>query len=124
MFAPVSAIRPAIAATAAGRSGIPSTVTWLRPSGRCRLSPVPRSTSTCISRSAATRSTAARNAFQSRGRVTSTPSTSRRRSTICSMSSTVTPKAASVEKIDEVTPGRSLPVSVISRVREGSSMSR
>ena len=32
------------------------------------------------------------------------------------MSRTSTPKPASVEKIDEVTPGRSLPVSVISRV--------
>ena len=35
-----------IAATAAGFRGMPSTVTWLRPSGRLRLSPVPRSTVT------------------------------------------------------------------------------
>ena len=122
MFAPVSAIRPAIAATAAGRSGMPSTVTWLTPPGRSRLSPVPRSTSTCMSRSAATRSTADRSAFQSRGTVTRTPRTSRRRSTICSMSRTWTPKAASVENIIEVTPGRSLPVTVISRVFGASSM--
>jgi hypothetical protein len=58
-----------------------------------------------------------RNFFQSRGAVTSTPSTSRRRSTICSMSTTSTPAWASVEKIAEVTPGRSLPVSVMRSVR-------
>ena len=61
-------------------------------------------------------STASRSFFQSRGIVTSTPRMSRRRSTICSMSTTSTPARDSVSKIDEVTPGRSLPVSVMSSV--------
>ena len=52
---------------------------------------------------------ASRSFFQSRGAVTRTPRTRRRRSTICSMSRTSTPASASVEKIAEVTPGRSLP---------------
>jgi hypothetical protein len=41
---------------------------------------------------------------------------SRRRSTICSMSTTSTPARDRVAKIAEVTPGRSLPESVMSRV--------
>ena len=116
MLAPLSAIRPATAAIAVALSGEPITVTCERPSRRVRLSPVPRSTSTCMSSACAVRSTSSRTFFHSRGDVTRTPSTSRRRSTICSTSSTSTPACASVEKIVDVTPGRSLPVSVIRRV--------
>ena len=68
-------------------------------------------------RSAATCSIASRSGFQSRGALTSRPRISRRRSTICSMSITSTPNWARVSKTSEVTPGRSLPVRVISRVR-------
>src|SRR4051794_5086668 len=69
-----------------------------------------------MSSSRAVASTASRSRFQSRGMVTSTPRTSRRRSTICSMSTTSTPARESVAKMVEVTPGRSLPVSVMSSV--------
>src|SRR4051794_25458990 len=116
MLAPLSAIRPATAAICAARSGEPSTVTWERPPRRTRLSPVPRSISTCIPSSLALSSTASRSRFQSRGIVTSTPRISRRRSTICSMSTTSTPARDRAAKMVEVTPGRSLPVSVISSV--------
>ncbi len=100
---------------------MPITVTCDRPSPRVLLSPTPRSTSTLMPSAAAVSSTAARSFFQSRGAETSTPRTRRRRSTICSMSRTSTPAVARVEKIDEVTPGRSLPVSVIRRVFGASS---
>jgi hypothetical protein len=83
---------------------------------RLRLSPAPRSTSTFMPRSAAVRSMTSRSFFQSRGAVTRMPRTRRRRSTICSMSTTSTPAAARAVKIAEVTPGRSLPVRVTSRV--------
>src|SRR4051812_16218024 len=116
MLAPLSAIRPATAAMWEALRGVPSTVTWDRPRPRARLSPVPRSISTCIPRSRAVASTASRSFFQSRGIVTSTPRMSRRRSTICSMSTTSTPDRDRVVKIVEVTPGRSLPVSVMSSV--------
>ena len=87
------------------------------PPRRGLLSPVPRSISTFMPEVARrSASTASRSRFQSRGMVTSTPSTSRRRSTICSMSSTSTPARDRVAKIAEVTPGRSLPVSVMSSV--------
>ena len=92
------------------------TVTCDRPLRRALLSPVPRSISTFIPRSRAVSSTASRSFFQSRGTVTSTPRISRRRSTICSMSTTSTPARESVVKIAEVTPGRSLPVRVMSSV--------
>ncbi len=109
MFAPLSAIRPATAAIADALSGAPITVTCDRPSRRPRLSPVPRSTSTVIPSSATVASTAARSFFQSRGAVTRMPRIRRRRSTICSMSSTSTPALVSVRNIAEVTPGRSFP---------------
>src|SRR3954470_2184684 len=116
MLAPLSAIRPATAAICAALSGEPMTVTCERPPRRAWLSPVPRSISTLISRSLAVASTASRSRFQSRGMVTSTPRMSLRRSTICSMSTTSTPARESVVKIVDVTPGRSLPVSVMSSV--------
>ena len=116
MLPPQSAIRPAIALIADALSGLPMIVTCERPSPRARLSPDPRSTSTDMSSSAAVFWIAASSFFQSRGTVTSTPRISRRRSRICSMSMTSTPAWARVAKTEEVTPGRSLPVSVISRV--------
>src|SRR4051812_47816958 len=116
MLAPLSAIRPATAAMCEAFSGEPMTVTCERPGPRTLLSPVPRSISTCIPSSRPVASTASRSFFQSRGMVTRTPRISRRRSTICSMSTTSTPARDRVVKIVEVTPGRSLPVSVISSV--------
>ena len=116
MLAPLSAIRPAMAAMAAARSGAPITVTCDRPSRRPRLSPVPRSMSTLMPRSVAVAWTASRSRFQSRGAVTRMPRISRRRSTICSMSRTSTPALVRVAKIAEVTPGRSFPETVRSRV--------
>ena len=123
MLAPQSAIRPAIADMAAARSGAPSTVTCERPEPRSRLSPTPRSTSTCMPREDAVSSMASRSFFQSRGAVMRTPRTRRRRSTICSMSTTSTPAAARVANIADVTPGRSLPVRVTRRVLGCSSTS-
>ena len=116
MLAPLSAIRPAIAAIADALSGVPMIVTCDRPPRRALLSPVPRSISTFIPRSRAVASTASRSFFQSRGMVTSTPRISRRRSTICSMSTTSTPARERVAKTADVTPGRSLPLSVMSSV--------
>ncbi len=116
MLAPLSAIRPAIAAIWVALSGEPMTVTCERPVRRALLSPVPRSISTFIPRPRAASSTASRSFFQSRGTVTSRPRISRRRSTICSMSTSSTPARDSVVRIAEVTPGRSLPLRVMSSV--------
>ena len=116
MLAPLSAIRPATAAKAAALSGVPMTVTWARPARRARLSPVPRSTSTCMPSASAVAMTSSRSRFHSRGAVTSTPRISRPRSTICSMSTTSTPARERLSKIAEVTPGRSCPERVSNRV--------
>src|SRR6478736_863222 len=116
MLAPASAIRPATAAIALARSGVPMIVTWERPSPRDLLSPTPWSTSTLIPSEDAVCSTAVLTRATLRGAVTSTPRISRPRSTICSMSRTSMPAPASAANTEDVTPGRSLPVSVIRRV--------
>ena len=88
MLPSASAISPATVPSAVAVSGAPSTVTRLRPARRRRLSPRPSVISTSSFHAAAQRCSAIRNSAGSRGAVTSTPSTKRPRSTICSMSAT------------------------------------
>ena len=123
MFAPLAAIRPAIAAITAGVSGLPSTVTCSRP--RCRdCSPEPRVISMFMPRSSASAETWRWMAVRSgeSGQPSRTPSTRWPRITTCSTSSTVRSWADSPEKSRDVTPGRSRPVSVTSRVVCGRDM--
>ncbi len=113
MLAPLAAIRPAMAATALGRSGLPSTVTCSRPR-RGGGSPQPVVISASMSRSAASARTARWIAVRSGSPslASRTPSTRRPRMTTCSMSRTASSCPARSVNSREVTPGRSRPVRV------------
>ena len=126
MFAPLAAIRPAMAVIAAGASGLPSRVTCSRPAraaagsdGAARSEPVVISASR--PRSPASALTAAWMPVRSGGesQPSSTPSTSRPRITTCSTSRTLSGCRARMANSLEVTPGRSRPVRVMSRVARG-----
>ena len=117
MFAPLAAIRPAMAATAAGLSGRPITVTCSWP--RCRAgSPEPIVISASSPRSAASARTARCTPVRSgsSAQASRAPRTSLPRITTCSMSSTRSGCAASAVNRRDVTPGRSRPVRVMRMV--------
>ena len=122
MLAPLAAIRPAMAVMAAGASGLPSRVTCSRPP-RLTGSPGPEPVVISASRprSAASALTAAWMPVRSGGesQPSSTPSTSRPRITTCSTSRTLSGCRARTPNSLEVTPGRSRPVSVMSREVRG-----
>ena len=123
MFAPLAAIRPAMAVMAAGASGLPSRVTCSRPA-RPAGSPAaaePVVISASRPRSPASALTAVWMPVRSGGasQPSSTPSTSRPRITTCSTSRTMSGCVARMANSLEVTPGRSRPVSVMSREIRG-----
>ena len=118
MFAPLAAIRPAMAAITGGVSGLPSTVTCSRPRSLGACSPDPMVISASICKSAASEVTCQWMAVRSGAcpQASSTPRISRPRMTTCSTSSTVISCADSTPNSRDVTPGRSRPVKVISTV--------
>ncbi len=118
MLAPLAAIRPAMAATTAGASGRPSTVTCMVPRRRGGRSTDPVVISTSMPRSAASPVTWRWMAVRSgvSRQESRTPRMSRPRITTCSTSTTLRSYADRAENRREVTPGRSRPVSVTSRV--------
>src|SRR5262249_48315190 len=105
------AIWPAIAATALGSGGLPTTVTCSRPRRRGG-SPQPVVISASMSRSAARARTLRWIPVRSGSPslASSTPRTSRPRITTCSMSATVSSWVARPENSRQVTPGRARPV--------------
>ena len=120
MLSPMSAMRCATWLSAPGRSGRPSTMTWLRGAARwrCRSGCVGavgdrRPRTPCRAREAAW-VTELRSAPGSPRRSNSTARISRSRITTCSTSRMSTSCAASAEKNAAVTPGRSRPVIVAS----------
>src|SRR5687768_6611896 len=110
-------MQPATPPSAAGRSGCPRTVTWLRPRRCAPPSSGTADTSTSIPRgvSACSRAVRTRPSVPAAA-PSSTPSTSRPRITTCSTSWTVMSHVASVPSRADVTPGRSLPVTVTRRL--------
>src|SRR5687768_17086488 len=117
MLAPHPAMQVATAATAAGRSGWPRTVTCSCPPTRGASSSAPAATSTSMPMYSATSASSARTLASSSPTLTSTPSTSRPRMTTCSTSTTSMSAPARAPNSAEVTPGRSRPVTVTRSVR-------
>ena len=124
MLAPLAAIWPAMDATTAGVSGLPRTVTCRLPRRRGGGSPAPTVISASMPRSAASVVTCRWMAVRSGAgpQSSSTPRISRPRITTCSTSTTLSSCGARAENSREVTPGRSRPVSVTSRVIRGSAI--
>ena len=121
MFAPLAAIRPAMAVMAAGASGLPSRVTCSRPPWAAGSPASPEAAEPVVisasrPRSPASALTAAWMPVRSGGesQPSSTPSTSRPRITTCSTSRTLSGCPPKMANSLEVTPGRSRPVRVMS----------
>ena len=116
MLPPPAAIDSAMARMACGSSGAPRTVTCNLPWRRGALSPEPLRHLTFMPRPSPATISASRTPTGSLPAVMSTASVRCERTTTCSTSSTTTSWSARAANSAAVTPGRSAPVRVTSRV--------
>ncbi len=121
MLAPCSATARATSATWRLWSGAAMTTTAARPVRRGALSPRPATSSTCIPIRSPARVRRSVRTFSSGPGERSTERARWPRTTTCSRSSTSAPTVVAASNSALVTPGRSGPVSVTSRVRASGS---